>query len=758
MYRFNFFLFFTIIFSFISNVLFSQSPQFNWSKAWGYQQNSQIGQVYAEDIFADNQGNVYVISRGNSQVDFDPSNNVIVAPFVAPSAAISKFDFNGNLIWVKMFNRTGGTFLDINPEKIDVKNGKIFVTGNFSGTYDFNPNVGVNTMSSNGGNFLCVLDIDGNYLWSSTFGGSGTYSHDIEVDDIGNIYITGRFNQSISFPNLGSITPNGGWDIFLVKLNPTGSGLWVNSYGSTLTDDSGESLLILDDQSVIFTGYFGSTVDFDPGQGILNFTSNGDHDLFIQRLGQNNNIIWTNTAGNTGADRGYSLTKDINGDIYLAGLLSLNADFSSWGSNIILNGLGSSNDSFVLKLDTNSVPIWGKRLQTDGTQVGSSRAVAITTSNNGIYVTGHFNGTIDFNPNSGVYNQTAFGNLSFNSYILTFNLQGEFYSAGVLNHTSNTSAFNNRPSSISYGNGNIYVAGEFKGPVDFDPSNTISTLNSATNNSGVSDWSAYVVSFNSCVVDTSNLLVNTCDSYISPSGQVYTQSGQYFSVLTSTSGCDSIVKISLTINSPTSSNIDITSCNSYISPSGVNYYTSGFYIDTITNNAGCDSLININLSIVSIDTAVTKSGSTLTANQLGATYQWYNCNTNSPILGANGQSYNATSPGWYSVLVNLNGCSEMSSCKQIKKVVISPINFGNVSIEDNEEKNLTIYPNPTFDLINIRGLGNQLQTIKILDLSGKIIVESTDTEKIDVCNLEPGLYQLMVLFENRQYTRQFVKL
>ena len=110
-------------------------------------------------------------------------------------------------------------------------------------------------------------------------------------------------------------------------------------------------------------------------------------------------------------------------------------------------------------------------------------------------------------------------------------------------------------------------------------------------------------------VMTINLTVNTptastidttvCGTYISPSGNyTWTTSGTYMDTIPNAIGCDSLMTINLTVNMPTASTIDTTVCETYTSPSGNNTWTSsGTYMDTIPNAMGCDSLITINLTV-----------------------------------------------------------------------------------------------------------------------------------------------------------------
>jgi len=94
--------------------------------------------------------------------------------------------------------------------------------------------------------------------------------------------------------------------------------------------------------------------------------------------------------------------------------------------------------------------------------------------------------------------------------------------------------------------------------------------------------------------------VKTCGSFVSPSGKyTWSQSGFYYDVVKNYRSCDSVIGIDLTILEPSFAKLFITECGNYITPSGkYSYHVSGTYFDTLTNFAGCDSIIKINLTII----------------------------------------------------------------------------------------------------------------------------------------------------------------
>jgi hypothetical protein len=104
--------------------------------------------------------------------------------------------------------------------------------------------------------------------------------------------------------------------------------------------------------------------------------------------------------------------------------------------------------------------------------------------------------------------------------------------------------------------------------------------------------------FQVCSQTSSELIVSSCNSYISPGGNVFETTGNYQDTIMNVNGCDSIISISLTVNAESFSSQDQTSLDSYTWPvNGQTYTESGQYNAVITNLAGCDSTITLNLTL-----------------------------------------------------------------------------------------------------------------------------------------------------------------
>ncbi len=225
-------------------------------------------------------------------------------------------------------------------------------------------------------------------------------------------------------------------------------------------------------------------------------------------------------------------------------------------------------------------------------------------------------------------------------------------------------------------------------------------------------------------------------------------------------GCDSILTLDLTINNPVQA-IDVqTACDNYSWIDGNNYPTSNNTATyTIPGGAanGCDSIITLNLTINSVDASTTTSTFDITANEANAQYQWVDCDDNfAPILGETGQTFTATANGNYAVIVtSSNGCEETSSCVAITTI----------SVEENAlEAGLTVSPNPTDGAFTIAASNYSGEvTIEVMDVSGKIIFRSTQhiapnsAADINLQDAANGVYIVNVSDLNETHSIRVVK-
>lgn len=250
-------------------------------------------------------------------------------------------------------------------------------------------------------------------------------------------------------------------------------------------------------------------------------------------------------------------------------------------------------------------------------------------------------------------------------------------------------------------------------------------------------------------------VIQACDDYTWIDGNTYTTSNNTAThTLISSNGCDSVVMLDLTIGEPNSGQDIITACGAYTWIDGVTYTTNtinAYY--TLTNASGCDSVVRLFLTIVPVDVTTTNNWAMITANAAGMQYQWIDCADDSPIVGATGQSYVATQNGSYKVEVSDGTCVDTSDC----------VTLTNVGIEEGGlDVTVNLYPNPTEGKVSV-SLGDHLGKVQInvMDVSGKSQLELFTTDKmieIDLTDYESGVYFVRVTTDKGQKSIRLIKL
>jgi len=352
-------------------------------------------ECYPTSITIDGVGNIYTTGSFSSIVDFDPSiSSYSLSPKGLDDIFVLKLDASGNFVWAKSIGGTESDLaLEVKTDIFDnvYVTGFFRDTVDFNpgaGIYNLNSS-GFEDI------FILKLDGAGNYLWVKTFGStSSDYSNAITLDSSGNIYVSGVFTGTVDFDsNVGTynLTSSGSEDAFILKLDMNGNFVWANKVGDNF-DDGIVSVKIDLFGNIYCTGYFQQTVDFDSGQGIYNLTSVGMVDAFILKLDVFGNFIWAKQIGGLGQDYAYSSAIDASGNIYTTGYFETTADFNPGIGNFILISNGDY-DAFILKLDLNGDFVWAKSMGGIFSDQGQSISV---TSSNELYITGTFSDNSSF--------------------------------------------------------------------------------------------------------------------------------------------------------------------------------------------------------------------------------------------------------------------------------------------------------------------------------------------------------------------------
>lgn len=194
----------------------------------------------------------------------------------ASGRSVAKISAAGSLQWIKQdIGISGNSF-----KLIVDSQGNPIIAGQFSGTIT----VGVTTLTSFGASDIGIakMDNNANWLWAKQAGG-------IDLDDAGsvavdaqnNVYLTGSYSGNANF---GAILLNamGSSDIYVAKMNSTGSWQWARSAGGAGLDYG--SRISIDAQSNVFvSGGYGAPATF--GETVLTiYPYAGDTSPFLAKI------------------------------------------------------------------------------------------------------------------------------------------------------------------------------------------------------------------------------------------------------------------------------------------------------------------------------------------------------------------------------------------------------------------------------------------------------------------------------------------
>jgi hypothetical protein len=256
--------------------------------------------------------------------------------------------------------------------------------------------------------------------------------------------------------------------------------------------------------------------------------------------------------------------------------------------------------------------------------------------------------------------------------------------------------------------------------------------------------------FETTTASNSSSTINptACDTFVSPSGKKFTVSNTYIDTIPNMSCGDSVITINLTVNNSTSSYIAPVVCDStYISPSGKVWTNSGNYTDTISNAIGCDSIITITLLIspkptVSMnsftnDTVCVQSGPIPipSGNPSGGSYS-------GPGVSGNNFAPGTAGVGNHYIIYTY---TDNNNCSNSDSTLITVA--GCVGINEFEGNNISIYPNPTNDLFTIdMGSYDEAVNYTIISIDGRIVTQKSNVTDnkitIDLGNESKGVYLL----------------
>jgi gliding motility-associated-like protein len=329
---------------------------YQWAKNIGASSSIEA----AEGIAASATGDVAITGFFSFTVDFDPGAGVHnVSSGGGADAYVLRLDTNGNFVSVSTFeNPASATGMSVAFDG----SGNTYTGGYFSGTADFDPSAGVQSITSAGSDdyFIVKLNAAGNFVWAKALGGTlQDRITEIAVDVNGNVLFTGTFLGTADFdPGAGTnnLISAGGGDIVVGKLDTNGNALWASRIGSTNTD-IGQSIATDATGNVYVTGGFWGNPDFDPGAGIFELLTSGETDVFILKLNPSGNFLWAASMGYISGedDTGFGIDAGSDGSIFTTGNFVGTTDFDP--GSCVFNLSNALRSAFIHKMNPTSTAL-----------------------------------------------------------------------------------------------------------------------------------------------------------------------------------------------------------------------------------------------------------------------------------------------------------------------------------------------------------------------------------------------------------------
>lgn len=352
--------------AFVSKI--NSHGEIQWTKMIGSSSDD-----FCTGIAVDFSGNAYI--TGHTSADMGEETNS-----GGDDIFVSKIDSNGEVVWTKLFGTEEQDFglgIAVNSTS------EVYITGctfgNLGGASKGNSDAIVVKMSSEGliiwktifgtqwhdrGNCIAIdaqgnacvtgtssailpgktanegdpdilvakLDPLGNLLWNKFM---GTESEDnarsIKVDSAGNIYVAGSTEGNLGGVN--SYLSLGFTDLFVSKLNANGETLWIRQLGTETSDENAKGITLDPAGNIYVTGSTTGNMDG------IHTTQNGEwmsSDIFIIRLDETGQIIWTKQIGSDGdySDYASAIASDSAGHLFVAGstLGDMGGDIANLGN------------------------------------------------------------------------------------------------------------------------------------------------------------------------------------------------------------------------------------------------------------------------------------------------------------------------------------------------------------------------------------------------------------------------------------------
>jgi hypothetical protein len=199
--------------------------------------------------------------------------------------------------------------------------------------------------------FVTKIDPTGSSIVYSTYLGVNGEDRGtgIAVDAAGDAYIAGTTTGEFPVVNAAQPLSGAGVDAFVAKLDPSGSSLLYSTYLGGSGNDGAFGIAVDAAGDAYVAGYTMST-NFPISHPVQPASGGGTADAFVAKYGPTGTVQYSTYLGGSGFDEANAVAIDGSGDPYVAGL-TYSTDFPTVSAAQSTHG-GGSADAFVTKLNS----------------------------------------------------------------------------------------------------------------------------------------------------------------------------------------------------------------------------------------------------------------------------------------------------------------------------------------------------------------------------------------------------------------------
>ncbi|MBC8105507.1 MAG: SBBP repeat-containing protein [Anaerolineae bacterium] len=464
-------------------------------------------------------------------IDLDPSaNRSLLTARGDTDIYVARYSEAGGLVWARRFGGVEGDFQDgrdvdtptdpsrAGPFDLGVglqtndlgeyvtavatdANENFYIAGSFRGSVDFDPSSRDAILNSYGGKefidiFLLKLDIDGNFVFVKQIGGDFTDVAQGMVVTGNQIHLTGYYTRLADFdPGAAKVTlstnDRSRENAFVAKYNTNGVLAWTKDIANNDINrarrNTGNSIAVDSQGNSYIAGSFSGQTDFDPSSAQVLVKAVKETDAFVLKLNSAGGFAFVKTFGGEGYDGAQEIALSPQGGLYVASYFEEIVD-SDPNPNVVRNiyatpeEIGETADrSDIVISKFNSIDgsvSWAKSVGSEGWE--TIGGLAVNPSNGAVFLSGGFYGSADFNPGRGraVLTSTLGAedfedpndgdrDNSYDAFLWKLDSNGNYVFAvrfGAQSDDYGTAL------SVDPANGNLALAGQFRGSIRLPPS------------------------------------------------------------------------------------------------------------------------------------------------------------------------------------------------------------------------------------------------------------------------------------------------